>query len=161
MLSILIVCTANICRSPMAEAILKNLVAKRPDADQWHIESAGTWAHDGAPPALFSQLVVQDMGLDISNHRSKPVTRKLLHHFDLVLTMERQQKVGLILGFKHFADRIFMLSEMVGRFEDVPDPIGGELIDYQATAKMMERFLSGGLEKIYQLASNHVTKVPA
>ena len=145
----------------MAEAILKSLVAKRPDAAEWHIESAGTWAREGAPAAILSQLAVQDKGIDISNHRSKPVTRVLLHHFDLVLTMERQQKEGLILEFKQFADRIYMLSEMVGRFEDVPDPIGGEFIYYQATAKLMEGFLSGGLEKIYQLARKNDAKVVA
>src|SRR5512139_3663322 len=125
--SILIVCTANICRSPMAEAILKSLVAKRPDADQWHIESAGTWARDGAPAALLSQYVVHEMGMDISKHRSKRVTRGLLRRFDLILAMERQQKEGLVLQFEPFADRIYMLSEMVGRLEDVPDPIGGEI----------------------------------
>lgn len=157
--SILIVCTANICRSPMAEAILKGMVAKRPDADQWHIESAGTWARDGSPAAVLSQVVVEEMGLDISNHQSKQVTRGLLRRFDLILTMERQQKEGLVVQFEAFADRIYMLSEMVGRFEDIPDPIGGEIEYYQATAKMMERFLSGGLEKMVQLANRSDTEI--
>lgn len=143
----------------MAEAILKSLVMKRPDAERWHIESAGTWARDGSPAALFSQLVMQEMGLDISNHRSKPVTRALLRRFDLILTMERQQKEGLLLQYKPFADRIYMLSEMVGRFEDVPDPIGGEFIYYHATAKTIERLLSSGLDKIFQLARKQETQL--
>ncbi|HSB65076.1 MAG TPA: hypothetical protein VLD65_00775 [Anaerolineales bacterium] len=157
--SILIVCTANICRSPMAEAILKAMIAKRPDVEQWHIESAGTWARDGSPAALLSQFVVQELGMDISNHRSKPVTRALMRRFDLILTMERQQKEGLILQYKHFADRIYMLSEMVGKLEDIPDPIGGEYEYYQATARLMERFLSGGLEKMIQLAKQPDGKI--
>ncbi len=145
----------------MAEAICKQLVAERPDADTWQIESAGTWARYGAPPALLSQLVVQDMGASIGDHLSRPVTAELIHRFDLVLTMERQQKEGLKLNFPNYADRIYMLSEMVGRIEDVPDPVLGELIDYQAAAKMMERFLAGGMDKIFQLANhNGAIKTP-
>ncbi len=139
----------------MAEAICKQLVAGRPDAESWQIESAGTWARYGAPPALLSQLVVQGMGASIGDHVSRPVTAELILRFNLVLTMERQQKEGLKLKFPQFADRIYMLSEMIGRIEDVPDPILGELVDYQASAKMMERFLSGGLDKIFQLANRN------
>ena len=135
----------------MAEAILKKLVANRPDAGEWHIESAGTWAHDGQPAAVLSQLAVRAMGTDISNHESKRVTRALIRQFDLILTMERQQKEGLIIQFKPFEDRIYMLSEMVGKLEDVPDPIGSEYEHYQATAKTLEYFLSGGIERISQL----------
>lgn len=153
--SILIVCTANICRSPIAEAILKRLVADRPDADQWYIKSAGTWANYGSPAAVLSQLVVQKMGLDISTHQSQPVTLELIQQFDLILTMEDQQKEGLALQFKPYADRIYMISEMIGRIEDIPDPIGGELVDYQETARVLEHILSDGLDRIYQLAVMH------
>ncbi len=153
MLSVLLVCTANICRSPMAEALLKHLVSERTDSGQWTISSAGTWARPGIPASIFSQVVMEEKGLDIRSHQSQPVTEELLSHCDLVLTMEGQHKEGLCLQFPRFSGRIYMLSEMVGRPEDVPDPIGGELSDYQATARLLERYLSGGLERIYQLAS--------
>jgi protein-tyrosine-phosphatase len=153
--SILIVCTANICRSPMAEAILKQLVAERTDADQWHIESAGTWANSGSPAADLSQLVMKEMGLDISDHQSKPVTEDLLGHFDLILTMEKNQKEALTIKFTSYTDRIFLLSEMVGLFESIPDPIGGELVDYQDTARLIRKILVGGFDRISQLADQH------
>jgi protein-tyrosine-phosphatase len=142
----------------MAEAILKHLIANRPDSTEWRIASAGTWARSGAPAALFSQLVVQGMGADLSAHLSQPVTAELIENFDLILTMEDQQKEGLILAFPGQADRVFMLSEMVNRLENVPDPILGELGDYQAAANLMQRYLSGGLEKILQLASKHASE---
>jgi protein-tyrosine-phosphatase len=150
--AILIVCTANICRSPMAEAILKHLVADRPDATQWYIESAGTWAIDGCPAAKYSQEVMQLMGMDISSHQSQPVRLEIIQRFDLILTMENNHKEALIAQFGKFADRIFMLSEMVGLTMDIPDPIGGELVDYEETAHLLERILSDGLERIYQQA---------
>jgi protein-tyrosine-phosphatase len=155
MTAVLLVCTANICRSPMAEAILKKLVSARPDADQWRVESAGTWAMDGNPPALLSQFVMDKMGLDISSHQSQPTSLMLLHNFDLVLTMEDEHKKYLKDQYGEFADRIYMLSEMVGEWVDVPDPIGGELIDYEETAYLLERILTDGFDKIVQLARMH------
>jgi protein-tyrosine-phosphatase len=155
--SILIVCTANICRSPMAEAILKQLVAKRSDAEQWHIESAGTWANYGSPAAVLSQEVIKGMGMDISNHQSKPVTPELLQHFDLILTMEEQHKEAMTIEFGQYADRIYLLSEMIGLVESIPDPIGGDLVDYQDTARVLQKILTGGLEKITQLAFNQAS----
>jgi protein-tyrosine-phosphatase len=143
----------------MAEAILKKLVANRPDAEEWHIESAGIWAHEGLPAALLSQLMMREMGLDISLHQAKRVSRALLHHFNLILTMEHLHKEGLINQYKPFEERIYLLSEMVGKFEDVPDPIGSEYEYYQATAKTLQLYLSEGLEKIYQLAKSPETTI--
>jgi protein-tyrosine-phosphatase len=155
MTAVLIVCTANICRSPMAEAILKKLVSERPDAEQWRVESAGTWAMEGNPPALLSQFVMEKMGMDISSHQSQSTSLKLLHNFDLVLTMEDVHKKILQDQYKEIADRIFLLSEMVGEKVDIPDPIGGELIDYEETAYLLEHILVDGLDKIVQLALMH------
>jgi len=152
MLSILIVCTANICRSPMAEAILKDLVSKRPVATEWHIESAGTWAGTGYKAAELSQYVMQMMGMDIGTHRSQPVSLDLVKRFDLILTMENNHKEGMIAEFRGYTDRIFMISEMVGSTMNISDPIGGELEDYVDTANILKRILTEGLERIYQLA---------
>ena len=136
----------------MGEAILKNLVSERVDAEQWHIDSAGTWAADGSSPAFLSKYVMEQMGLDISTHRSQLVTLKLLQKFDLILTMEEEQKKWLKAQFPDFAGRIYRLSEMVGEEEDIPDPIGGELSDYAVTAQLLKHLLTDGFERIYQLS---------
>jgi protein-tyrosine-phosphatase len=150
--NILIVCTANICRSPMGEAILKKLVSERQDADQWHIESAGTWAMDGSGPAFLSKYIMQLMGMDISAHRSRAVNLKILQNCDLILTMEGEHKKWLKAQYGDFANRIYLLSEMVGENSDIQDPIGGELVDYQETAQLLERILTQGLDRICTLA---------
>jgi protein-tyrosine-phosphatase len=137
----------------MAEALLKRLVSARPDATQWHIESAGTWAMNGHPPAELSQYVMQSMGMDISTHKSQLVTQELIQRFDLILTMESNHKEGLIAGFRNNTNRIYMLSEIVGLVMDIPDPIGGQLSDYEETAKMLEHILTDGLEWICQKAA--------
>ncbi len=142
----------------MAEGILKLVVAKQADTSKWQIDSAGTWAHDGSPPAVLSQIVVFGMGGDISSHESMPVTTELIKHYDLILTMERKQKEGLILLYPDHAERIFMLSEMVGRIEDISDPILGDMADYQACAKQMEYYLTDGFPKIQMLADKLAVK---
>jgi protein-tyrosine-phosphatase len=140
----------------MAEAILKRLVSTRPDAAQWHIESAGTWAIDGYPAAEYSQYAMQSMGMDISSHRSKSINRELINQFDLILTMDNSHKEGIIAEFGLVPDRIFMLSEMVGLINDIPDPIGRRFADYEETAHLLERLLSNGLEQIVHNAEmNH------
>jgi protein-tyrosine-phosphatase len=143
------------CRSPMGEAILKRLISARPDADQWQVESAGTWATEGSPPAFHSKYVMELMGMDISSHRSQPISLKLLQNFDLILTMEEEHKNWLKTQYGDFADRTYLLSEMIGEYSDIPDPIGGELSDYMETALLLEHILTQGSDRIYQLALIH------
>ena len=136
----------------MAEAILKSLVSKRPDTEQWQIESAGTWAMNGYPAADYSQIVMQSMGMDISSHRSRVVNSDLIRHFDLILTMEDNHKEGLIAEFRQDKHKIYMLSEMIGLLMDIPDPVRGQQVDFEETARLLERILTDGLEQIYQSA---------
>ena len=100
----------------------------------WRVESAGTWAREGELAIDSAREVLQRKGLDIRNHRSRSVNRDLLAKFNLILTMEKNQKEALQVEFPEFANRIYLLSEMVGGNNDIPDPIGGTLADYQETA---------------------------
>ncbi len=151
--SILVVCSANMCRSPMAEALLTQIISKRPDAGSWKISSAGTWARGNSSPTYLAQYVMTSMGLDISDHLSRSAKEALKEPADLILTMESGQKEALTLEFPHLVGRIYMLSEMVGTIRDIPDPVGGELEDYQETVKLLQSLLEGGLERIVELAS--------
>jgi protein-tyrosine-phosphatase len=76
----------------------------------------------------------------------------MLSEFNLVLVKEDTHKEVLKLAFPECSDRIYMLSEMVGEFYDIVDPIGRSLADFEETALEMERILTEGFEKISILA---------
>jgi len=88
--SVLLVCTANICRSPMAEALLRARLGEA--AADWRIESAGTWALEGEGAAPRAIKVLKARGIDLSQHRSRVVDASLLNRARLVLVMEKGHK---------------------------------------------------------------------
>ena len=150
--SILFICSANICRSPMAMGLLRSMVED--SSDQWKIESSGVWDMGDKPAALNTQLVLQERGIDLNDHASRTITGTMLSEFNLVLVMEDNHKEVLKLAFPEYTDRIYMLSEMVGEFFDIVDPIGRSLVDFEETALEMERILTEGFEKISILAAD-------
>ncbi|MFA9432261.1 low molecular weight phosphatase family protein [Egicoccus sp. AB-alg2] len=85
---VLVVCTANIARSPLAEAMLAASLAPH-GVD---VSSAGTRASDGHPAASASQELARLRGLDLTGHRSRPVTERLVQAADLVLTMSERHR---------------------------------------------------------------------
>ena len=148
--SVLFICSANICRSPMAMGLLRSMVED--SSDQWKIESAGVWDMGGQQVAANTQLILKERGIDLNDHTSRTVSGTMLSEFNLVLVMEDIHKEVLKLAFPEYTDRIYMLSEMVGEFYDIVDPIGGSLADFEETALEMERILTEGFEKISILA---------
>jgi protein-tyrosine-phosphatase len=154
--TVLFVCTANVCRSPMASVLFRQIANQVYADPNWQVESAGTWAIDGALASEGAQQVMSKRGFDLSNHRSRIVKRELLQAVDLVLTMERGHKEALRIEFPGFASRIYMLSEMIDQVRDIQDPIGGPLSEYEFTAQEIERILTQGYEKIKRLSRREV-----
>jgi len=153
--SILFVCTANICRSPMAVALfLARLQQTQLEWRSWKVESAGTWADFDQPACLEAQQTMARRGLDISFHRSREVNPFLLEQFNLILTMEKGQKEALRFEFPKVADRIFMLSEMTGTEVNVRDPIGEPINVFEAVADQIDSLLIRGMERIIKLSNS-------
>ena len=152
--SVLFVCTANICRSPMAVALFRSVLAENGiDPSGWRIESAGTWAPKGQPAAPEMVEILTARGLKITKHRSRVVTKELLDHFPLILTMEAGHKEALLAEFRSLKGNVYLLSEMAAENGPVEDPTGGPPEAYIKTADEIERLLRLGLPRIIELAS--------
>jgi protein-tyrosine-phosphatase len=129
---VLFVCTGNICRSPLAEALFRRVAQNRGlpiDA-----ASAGTGAWEGAPASEGALLIGLEHDLDLSAHRARLLSRELLEQADLVLTMARHHRARVDeLGG---TGRTFVLGEYAGRppaEAEVSDPFGGDLDVYRET----------------------------
>src|SRR5213076_938070 len=145
---ILLVCTGNICRSPLAAALLQRALTER-GVEGMDVSSAGTGAWDGAPVSEGAYLVGLERGLDLSAHRARLLTRELVDQADLILTMARHHRarVDELGGESH----VFVLGEYAGREGDeaeVSDPFGGNLEVYRDTCAELEALLDTAVERI-------------
>jgi protein-tyrosine phosphatase len=154
--NILIVCTANICRSPVAEAILRDRLQKRGLA-QWTISSAGTWAEIERGAAHYSIRLMADQGYDLSEHCARMVDGELLEQADLVLCMESGHVEAIKAEFAVQANKVHLLSEMVGRSHSIPDPYGQSIQKYRIMIAEVTEIIDAGLDRIIELAEANAT----
>ncbi len=114
-LNVLVVCTANVARSPLAAAMLADRIASR----NVTFDSAGIHAADGVAAADESQRLAAERGLDLSAHRSRPISVELLKQAGLVLTMSEHQRDRCSSVVAGRAARTFTLREHVRLSADV------------------------------------------
>jgi protein-tyrosine-phosphatase len=150
MKSVLFVCTANMCRSPLAQGLFQAALAA--NAQDWRVESAGIDAIEGSPASQKTLHILGERGIDLSAHRARQIDRSLMEQFDLILVMEHRHKAILQSRFPQFAAKVFLLSEMVGDENEIADPVGGSLEDYRAVANQIESIFQRGFQRIAQLA---------
>ena len=144
-LVVLFVCTGNTCRSPMAAAIFRSLLADRlgcqPEEIEGHgiqVTSAGLAAWGGSPASDQAVEVLAAQGIDLSRHSSQPLTERLVRQADLIWTMTGAHRAAILGQSPELADRVWTLSP--GR-RDVLDPIGGSLETYRRCAEQIREHL--------------------
>ncbi len=151
MARILVICTANICRSPVAAALLRDRLRKRGLTD-WTVGSAGTWAMEARPASRYSVDVMGRHGYNITDHRARMVEERHLREANLALTMEDGHAEALRAEFPAQAHKVFLLTEMIGRNYNIPDPYGGPVEEYQRMYDNLVEVIDAGLDRIIALA---------
>lgn len=139
-MKILMVCLGNICRSPLAEGVLK-FKAKQHNLS-WLIESAGTNGyHTGEPPHHLSQKVAKCNGLDISDQISRKFSTEDFDKYDVIYVMAADvlHDIKAISGNRFKEEKVkFFLNELYpGSDKDVPDPWYGDEDGYHDVYKLI------------------------
>lgn len=123
MKSVLFVCSGNLHRSVMAAALMEVILIQA--GHPTNIGSAGTLGLTGraAPPEVHE--VLGELGLDASDHRSRPLSRSLIDRADAVVVMEDRHGDAVLDKAPHAESKIVYLGDYMTERGDVPDPIGG------------------------------------
>lgn len=142
-MTVLFVCTGNTCRSPMAEGLMRDLLHRR--GVSACVLSAGL-AADGQPAATNAVAAMEEVGLDISRHRSRQLTREMIEAADVLAVMTDSQARALqSVGIP--ADKIRVLGE------GIPDPFGGDMAVYRQTRDALQAAVSALADDLFGAAS--------
>lgn len=133
--NLLFVCTGNTCRSPMAERLMADLcndIAGK-DLTGWSFTSAGVFAVAGAPASELAVVALKENGIDLSDHRARPLSPALVREADVIVAMTQSHR-DLVLQMEPGAsDKTHTLHSFGSEKPkaDVLDPFGGELDTYR------------------------------
>lgn len=149
--NILFVCTGNTCRSPLAAVIARRLLEER---DWRHVEvaSAGIAASEGFPATENGVLVAEEQGLDLSGHRTRPLTPELVQWADLILGMGPSHVLAVQqIGAEEKAALITDFADEGAH--GIPDPFGGDVDAYRRTYRELARAIEAVLTRLEPILS--------
>jgi tRNA threonylcarbamoyl adenosine modification protein (Sua5/YciO/YrdC/YwlC family) len=149
--TILFVCSGNTCRSPMAEAITRRVLAEQLHVPEPELEtrkgisvlSAGSYALPGARANPHAVEALKDLGSDLSHHRSRPLTVELIHQADVIFTMGRSHAAAVQALVPSASEKVATLDPA----GDIDDPIGGDATLYRDLAGQLQSLIQKRLQE--------------
>jgi protein-tyrosine-phosphatase len=132
---ILTVCTANICRSPMAEVLLQHALRAQPEPlKSLQVLSAGVAARRGERVSENSVIALKKVGIDLSSHASQPLTQTLVDGALAIFCMTESHRAMIELNFEPPPRHLYLFREFMPAPADpeIADPFGGSLKLYEA-----------------------------
>ena len=135
---VIILCTGNICRSPMAWGLLRHAVQSR--GSGLKVDSAGLAALSGERPDPIAVRLLAERGIDISDHIAKQATEELLRAQSLILTMEHAQQDYVEKTWPVLHGRVYRWGEW--QDFDVPDPYGEDEAAFRVSLTAIDRGLT-------------------
>ncbi len=142
--SVLFVCTGNVCRSPMAEGLFREMI--QDTGAPVEVSSAGIGAMEGMPPSSNSIEAMAEIGIDIADVRSRMVTPEMVDTHSHIFGLARSHVDAIRFHFPISLEKTFVLREFLGENDldlDVPDPIGMELDEYRKVRNLIAEALPG------------------
>ena len=140
---ILVVCVGNICRSPMAAAVLQNALGNQRGIT---VESAGLGVMVDHPAAEHAVELLKDRGIDISGHRARQLTPELLRDADLILVMESKHKKAVKAEDSTVRGKLFRFGEW--REKDVHDPFQKPKIEFEKVLREIDACVATWVERL-------------
>lgn len=147
--TILVVCTANICRSPMAAGLLRHALAGQPEPlRSLKVVSAGVAARQGERVSENSVIALRKVGIDVSQHTSQPLTQQMLNEAAAVICMTESHRAMIQLQAEPPPKHIYLFREFMPQKGDkeIPDPFGGPLKLYELARDEMVEAIPSLLE---------------
>ncbi len=145
MRNILIVCTGNICRSPMAEGLMAAALPGR------EVSSAGLGALVGYPADPVAKELMREKGIDIDGHRARQISLDMCQRADLILVMERDQRRAMHERYPFTNGKVFQMAGQNG--QDVPDPYRRPREVFQASLAQIEAGARHWVQRISKVSS--------
>lgn len=155
--SILVVCTANICRSPMGEGMLRHaLAAEAEPLRSIPVISAGVAARKGETVSENSVVALKKVGIDIAKHRSQPLTQEMLNDALLVLCMTETHRAMIQMQADPAPAELRLFREFMPKSADkeVPDPYGGPLKLYELCRDELVEAVPSIIAHVKELVAN-------
>ncbi len=150
--TIMFVCTGNTCRSPMAAAALNKLLEEKCPG-RFRVISSGTHAADGFPATKYAVEAARIWDCDISSHKSRQLSRKLIDESDLVFAMAPEHLAEVRRLAPTAKERSYLLKSFPSASPDgdgVEDPIGQPLDKYNEVFLEISEYLGKNLDEIVE-----------